>query len=179
MPFPRSPVRRPSDRRPSARVDPLVQRDRRLRFTATLAGFRARRVLIPAGSLRRRQSMQVCTAARLLTALGVRVDVVQPSVPWPRNLAHRLVVSNDAGLLGDLALLTAVPRTTCGWAAVADRVLPVRTILRAAEPDGGDAVPYTVTIGFRTAALPAPPTLDEVVAISGLVVEVRLLVVCP
>jgi hypothetical protein len=160
------------------RADPATRQRRRLLWSATLAGVRARTSLIPAGSVKRRQSLQICGAARLLTALGVRVVVVQPSVPWPRNRPHRLVARNDAGRLGGLALLTAVPRTTHGWAAVADRVLPVRTALRAAEADDANAAPCPVTVAYRMAdgPLTSPPrTLDEVVAIRGLVVEVRLL----
>jgi len=141
-----------------------------------LAGVRARASLAIACSVRRRQSLQVCSAARLLTALGVRVVVVQPPTPWPRERAHRLVARNDAGLLGDLALLTAVPRTTHGWAAVADRVLPVGSRVRAAQPADPALCPVTVTYRTDEGPLPAPPrTLNEVVALRGLLIEVRLL----
>jgi hypothetical protein len=122
--------------------------------------------------------VQLCGAARLLTALGIRVVVVQPPVPWPRTRACRLRARNEAGLLGDLALLTAIPRTTPGWAAVADRVLPVGPAVRCAEPE--DAVLCPVTVSFRTEEGPlldAPRTLDDVLAIRGLVLEVRLLAV--
>jgi hypothetical protein len=159
-------------------VDPATQQRRRLRFTATLAGVRMRGTLLPGGSVRRRQAWQVCSAARLVTALGIRVDVVQPTTPWPRHRTHRLHVTNDAGLFGDLAMLTAVPRTTTGWADVADRVLPAGTSLRTVGPDPEDAVVCPVTIGFRTATghLTTPPcTLAEVVAAHGMVIEVRLL----
>jgi hypothetical protein len=162
------------------RVDPATQQRRRLRWSATLAGVRARTALVPVGSVRRRQSLQVCSAARLVTALGIRVVVVQPPTPWPRDRTHRLLVSNDAGLLGDLALLTAVPRTSHGWTAVADRVLPVRTALRSAGSGPADGVLCPVAVTYRTenGPLPTPPrTLNEVVAIRGLVVEVRLLAV--
>jgi hypothetical protein len=158
-------------------ADPATQQRRRLRYTATLAGARMRASLLPASSVRRRQALQVCSAARLLTALGIRVDVVQPGTPWPRRRTHRLRITNDAGILGDLALMTAVPRTTSGWAGVADRVLPVGSALRTAEPDPSDTVVCPVAIGYRTAAgpLPTPPrTLAEVIAVLGLVIEVRL-----
>jgi hypothetical protein len=177
IPRPRHPVSPPPA---PERADPTTQQHRRLRWTATLAGVRARASLVPAWSVRRRQSLQVCSAARLLTALGIRVVVVQPSTPWPRDRAHRLVIRNEAGLLGELALLTAVPKKTHGWAAVADRVLPVRSVVPAAEQDRADAVPCPVTVAYRTVhgPLPVPPrTLNEVVAIDGLVVEVRLLAV--
>jgi hypothetical protein len=137
--------------------------------------------MVPAGSVRRRQSLQLCGAARLLTAVGIRVVVVQPSTPWPRDRPHRLVTRNEAGLLGDLALLTAVPRTTHGWATVANRVLPVRSVVpAAAEQCPSDAVPCPVAVAYRTVhgQLPVPPrTLNEVVAIRDLLVEVRLLAV--
>jgi hypothetical protein len=157
-------------------VDAATEHRRRLSYSLTLAGARARATLVAAGSVRRRQTLQVCSAARLLAALGIRVVVVQPPTAWPRHRPQRLVVHNEAGLLGDLALLTAVPRTTRGWAAVADRVLPVGAPLRDASED--DAVPCPVTVACRTldGPLVAPPrTLGEVVALRGLVVEVRLL----
>jgi hypothetical protein len=159
-------------------VDRATQRLRRLRFTAARAGARLRSSLLAKGSARRRQAWQVCSAARLLTALGVRVDVVQPETPWPRDRAQQLRVTNEAGLFGDLALLTAVPRTTPGWAAVADRVLPTGNTRPTAEQDPGDAVVCRVTIGYRTAAGPltgSPRTPAQVAAARGLVIEVRLL----
>jgi hypothetical protein len=138
--------------------------------------------LVTGGSVRRRQALQVCSAARLLTALGVRVDVVQPSTPCPRHRAQELRITNDAGVLGDLALLTAVSRTTSGWAAVADRVLPAGSSLRTADRDPGDAVVCPVTIGCRTDAGPLttpPRTPAEAAAVLGLVIEVRLLEALP
>lgn len=159
---------------PANTTDAATQQARRLRFTAALGGFRTRAGLVR-GSVRRRQSLQLCAAARLLTALGVRVDVVQPSTAWPRDLPHRLEVDNTAGLLGDLALLIAVPRTTQGWTDVADRVLPVRTPLRPADRDDG-AVGCPVSMAYRVPpGLPHPRTLNDVVAARGLVIEVRLL----
>jgi hypothetical protein len=175
---PRAPVV-PLPRLPAPdRVDPATQQRRRLSYSMTLAGARARAALTAAGSVRRRQSLQVCSAARLLAALGIRVVVVQPSTAWPRHRPQRIVVRNEAGVLGDLALLTAVPRTTRGWAAVADRLLPVGAPLRAADPGKDDAVCCPVTVTYRTddGPLACPPrTVDEVVGIRGLVVEVRLL----
>ena len=168
VPFPR--------RYAPERVDANTLHRRRLSYSLTLAGARARAALARAGSVRRRQSLQVCSAARLLASLGIRVVVVQPSTAWPRHRPLRLEVRNEAGQLGDLALLTAVPRTTGGWAAVADRVLPVGAPLR--DPAGGDAVRCPVTVAYRTldGPLASPPrTLDEVAALRGLVVDVRLL----
>jgi hypothetical protein len=175
IPRPRRVVRTPA----AVQADPATRHRRRLQYAAALAGARMRASLLPGASVRRRQAFQICSAARLLTALGIRVDVVQPGIPWPRHRTHRLDVTNDAGLLGDLALLTAVPRTAAGWAVVADRVLPARATLRtAAESDPGDAVVCPVTITYRTAAGPLsrpPRTQAEVIAVAGLVIEVRLL----
>jgi len=171
---PRRPIAAPA----ADRADPATQQRRRLHYTATLSGVRMRASLLPVASVRRRQAFQICSAARLLTALGIRVDVVQPGIPWPRHRTHRLDVTNDAGLLGDLALLTAVPRTAAGWATVADRVLPAGATLRTTEPGPGDAVVCPVTITYRTAAGPLslpPRTPAEVIAVAGLVIEVRLL----
>lgn len=159
---------------PAGRATPATQQQRRLRYSATLAGLRARAAVTPAGSIPR---LQLCGAANLLTALGVRVDVVQPRTAWPRDRQHRLRVENTAGLLGDLALLVGVPRTAEGWTDVADRVLPLRPSRRRAQRTGA-AVECPVTIAYRSAEGPLlvpPRTLNDVVAVRGLVIEVRLL----
>jgi len=161
----------------AGRTTPATQQQRRLRYTAALAALRTRAALLPTGSVQRRQALQVCGAANLLTALGIRVDVVQPAAPWPRDRPHRLQVTNSAGLLGDLALLVGVPRTAQGWAEAADRVLPVRTASRPALRVATTGVACPVSVGYRTAAGPLllpPRTLNEVVAIRDLVIEVRL-----
>jgi hypothetical protein len=157
-------------------AEPATQQRRRLHLAATLAGIRARAALVPEGSLRRRQRTQVCGAARILTALGVRVRVVQPATPWPRSRPH-LLVAADVGWLGELALLTAVPRTTHGWTALGDRALPTRCHARAV-PAPADAVlcPVAVHVRAEGRSLDHPPrTLAEVLAARELVVEVHLL----
>ncbi len=128
--MPRAP-RPPADRgdetmsdAPRPSVDPATRRRRQLRVAAALAHLHVRTVLVPPTSARRRQRVQICGAARILTALGVRVRVVGPATPWPRHRPCRLVVADDAGWLGGLALLTSVPRTTLGWRDVCARVLP-------------------------------------------------------
>ena len=93
----------------SSHVPTAIQRRRRLRLARTLVGGSVRRALLPPGSARGRERVQVCRAANMLSALGVRVEVVGGAVPWPRS--ERLVVSDHTGWLGDLALSTAVPRT--------------------------------------------------------------------
>ena len=52
----------------------------------------------------------MCGAADTLTALGVRVQVFQPAIPWPRS--GRYVISDHVGRLGDLAVSTAVRGAT-------------------------------------------------------------------
>src|SRR4051812_21661282 len=101
--------RRPAPAPTADPVDRATRRLRRLRFTAARTGARLRSSLLAKGSARRRQAWQVCTAARLLTALGVRVDVVQPETPWPPHPAQRLWVTKQAGLPRDPPLLNAVP----------------------------------------------------------------------
>lgn len=148
-------------------------RQRRLRYGAVLARLRTRAAVSPTGSISR---LQLRGAADLLTALGVRIDVVQPAFPWPRDRAHRLVVEDGAGPLGDLALLVGVPRSTQGWADVADRVLPARPSRQPARSTGG-AVDCPVTIAYRSLDGPLPDvprTVNDVVGLRGLVIEVRL-----
>lgn len=169
---------RPSELVPG-RVAPATQQQRRLRYRATLAGIRARAAVSAATSVQRRRALQICGAANLLTALGIRVQVVQPATPWPRERQHRLlVVENSAGVFGDLALLVGVPRTAAGWTDVADRVLPVRTPSRPPLRDVTDAVVCPVTIACRSGAEPLllpPRTVSEVIELRDLVIEVVLL----
>ena len=147
---------------PAART---IQRRRRLRLARTLAGVSVRRALLPHGATRRRQRLQICRAADILSALDVRVQVVGAAVPWPR--LGRVVVSDHTGWLGDLALSTALPGTPV-LGRDAPRVLPA----------GSVACP--VVLRYRTAAgyLQAgdiPRTLAEITSAKELVVEVRRL----
>lgn len=147
---------------------------RLLSLAVVLAGATAEGLLVRTGA-RRRQRLQMCTAARVLTALGARVHVVPPPVLWPRT-GGSLVIGHDAGRLGDLAVLTAVPRALPGWAELADRVLPFPGATAAPPEDGQVRCPVTVTC--RTADGPLrrlPRRLDEVAALRGLVFEAWLL----
>jgi 1-acyl-sn-glycerol-3-phosphate acyltransferase len=81
-----------------------------LRVGATVAAGRLRP---PVGSSRRRS---VCGAARVLTGLGVRVEVHAPATAWPRTGTGLLLVSNTVTALDPLALLTAVPGTAVAGA---------------------------------------------------------------
>jgi 1-acyl-sn-glycerol-3-phosphate acyltransferase len=93
-----------------------------LRVGATVAAGRLRP---PVGSGRRRT---VCGAARVLTGLGVRVEVHVPATAWPRTGTGLLLVSNTATALDPLALLTVVPGAAV--AGIPDRVagVPVPTV---------------------------------------------------
>jgi hypothetical protein len=144
---------------PSRPADTARLQRRRLRFVAALAGARIRLAVVPEHAVRRRQRVQLCSAARILTASGVRVRVVQPERPWPRHRSL-ILVTPDHGRLADLAVLTAVPRTTPGWSAVADRVFSAGAGARERVPAG--ALRCHVTVSFRSEA-------------DVLVVEVRLL----
>ncbi len=125
---------------------------RLLSLAGVVAGATAESLLIPGGA-RRRQRLQICTAARVLTALGARVRVVLPPVPWPRA-GGLLVTAHDAGRLGDLALLTSVPRSLAGWGELADRVVPVPGP-RTPPPAGSSVVrPVTGTCGAAAGGLP-------------------------
>jgi 1-acyl-sn-glycerol-3-phosphate acyltransferase len=73
----------------------------------------AGRLRPPVGSSRRRA---VCGAARVLTRLGVRVEVRAPVVAWPRTGPGPLLVANTVTALDPLALLTAVPGTAVAGA---------------------------------------------------------------
>ncbi|NEK57369.1 hypothetical protein GCU56_05710 [Geodermatophilus sabuli] len=84
------------------------------------AAYAAERFRPPLGSPRRRA---VCGAARLLTGLGVRVEVRAPSTAWPRTPGRALlVVANSVSALDPLVLLTALPGTA---QAAPDRIAGV------------------------------------------------------
>jgi hypothetical protein len=118
-------------------------------------------------------------AARILTAAGVRVRVVAPTSPWPRSGGH-LVVSGSAGRIGELALLTAVPRTVGGWTELAERVLGGRRTLPLPSPEAGVLLPVAVRYRYEAdedwlADEEVPRNLAAAARRPGLVVEVRLL----
>jgi hypothetical protein len=87
-------------------VGPPTFSRHRLRLAGVLVPAAVRSAL-PA-SPRRRQRALTCTAARVLTALDVRVEVHAPAVAWPRPGVGRLVVANRVSPLDDLALATVV-----------------------------------------------------------------------
>lgn len=125
-----------------------------MRLARTLVGSSVRSRLLPAGE-RRRLRLRVCGAADTLTALGVRVQVFQPAVPWPRT--GRCVISDHVGRLGDLALSTVFLDATDDG----DVVCPVAVRYRAE--------------GRRLSAHEVPQRTADIVAMRGLVVEVHCL----
>ena len=165
--------------RPPARARRIAAPHRRIRLAGTLAGVGLRSVLLPRDAVRQRGRVQVCGAARLLTALGVRVQVLPPATPWPRT-GGRLVVPGAPGRIGELAVLTAVPRTVPGWTALAERALLGRPGTPVPVADGDVLLP--VAVRFRRAdgdewldGSRVPQDVDGALALGPLLVEVRLL----
>jgi len=106
-------------------VDVATRRRRWLRLTAALAGTGTAALRAPMSSARGRRRLLVCAAARVLTAVGVRVEVHSSPTAWPRAGAGRapgqLVVSNHVSWVDDLALLTVVPGRPVAGREVVDR----------------------------------------------------------
>jgi hypothetical protein len=121
----------------------------------------------------------VCGAARILTAAGVRVRVVAPTTPWPRA-GGRLLVGDSVGRIGELAVLTAVPRTVGGWTELAERALGSRRATPPPPSDVGVLLPVAVRYRYEgdgdwLAEEEVPRDLAAALGRPGLVVEVRLL----
>jgi hypothetical protein len=141
-----------------------LQRRRRLRLARTRVGITVQNRLLPPVSASGRTRRLVCGAANTLTALGVRVEVRGPAIPWPRT---RVVVAN--GPIGPL-----------GWLAVAT-VLRDEPIRAAAEvPAGATVCPLLVR--YRLEGQDGylheddvPRSSAQIAALRGLVVEVQLL----
>jgi hypothetical protein len=87
---------------------------RRVALAWTLGGVVLGSARPPTGD-RGRHRRTVCGAARVLTALGVRVEVRAPATAWPRSDPGSLVVvtgpDGESSWLGDLAVRTAVRGT--------------------------------------------------------------------
>ena len=94
-------------------ADAALVRQRWRRLAAAVGGAGIAALGAPAASPRGRRRLVVCTAARVLTAVGVRVEVHASPAAWPRTGPGRgaghLVVSNHVSWVDDLALLTVVP----------------------------------------------------------------------
>ncbi len=149
---------------------------RRLRVAGAMAGAGLRTALVPREATRRRGRAQVCGAARILTALGVRVRVLPPAVPWPRT-GGQLVVSGSVGRVDRLAVLTAVPRGVAGWVPLAEHAL-LGAPAPVVPPHAGVVLPVTVRYrrgGTLLDVVDVPRDLVDVLATADLVVEVHLL----
>ena len=154
---------------------------RTLRLAGAVAGVGVRSVLLPRHAHRRRGRAQVCGAARILTALGVRVRVVSPDVAWPRT-GGLLAVSGTPSWVDRLAVLTAVPGPSTAGRSSPRRPCP-------GAPPGSTSgrarrAPCCCRCPSRPPAETAPapwPTervprdLPGVLGTHGLVVEVHLL----
>lgn len=115
---------------PTPTVPPALALRRWWRLTVALAGAGLVSLRAPLAGAVGRRRMVVSTAARLLTAAGVRVEVHASPVAWPptgwgRGPGH-LVVSNWVSWVDELALLTVVPGVP-----VADREIWGRPARRA------------------------------------------------
>lgn len=142
------PVRLPVPTPAAGSTVPAATRRRRwLRLAGALAGTAAGCVRAPLTGARGRRRLLVCSAARTLTALGVRVEVRASRVAWPRTgPGHLVVVADGTGWLDGLALLTAVPGlpvTTpevAGWPVVGGLVR--RSGVLVLHPAGRATLPW-------------------------------------
>ena len=98
---------------PVPQVEPALRRHRWGRLAAALGAAGLASARAPLTGSRGRRRLVVCAAARVLTAVGVRVEVHSSPSAWPRiGAGHgggHLVVSNHVSWVDDLALLTVVP----------------------------------------------------------------------
>ena len=178
---------------PSPAVTAGVRRRRLLRLAGALTRAAAGLLRAPFTGARGRRRLLVCGAARVLSALDVRVEVRPSPAAWPRTGPGDLVVVADRmGWLDGLALLTAVPGLPVATAEVAGWPLVGRLARGAGvavlDPGGRVTLP-------RAAADPAAPIcpvevharvsgpaagrlswrgLADVAAAPGVVVSVRL-----
>jgi 1-acyl-sn-glycerol-3-phosphate acyltransferase len=133
--FPRSSCTPRCAADPGPTVATALQRHRWLRLAAALAGTATVAVRAPLRSARGRRRALVCSAARLLSAAGVRVEVHASPVGWPRTgPGHgpgHLVVANHVSWLDSLALLTVVPGVPVAKREIGDWPL-VGPLLRGA-----------------------------------------------
>lgn len=101
------------------RADPATRRRRVLRLAWAVLAAAGRITLWTAAGVRTQRRVAVCSASGVLCALGVRVEVVNPAVPWPRTSPGHLVVSDASSWLDHLALVIAVRATPVAGTAVA------------------------------------------------------------
>jgi len=147
-----------------ARSDRGLERRRRLRAARTQVGVTVATQLLPVGSARRRQRLHVCGAANTLTALGVRVRVLGPSIPWPRTRC--VVAAGPLGRLGGLAVATALRGEPVRTAAEVPADVPVCPVAVRYRLDGEEGYLPEEDV---------PTSVAGIAALRGLVVEVHLL----
>jgi 1-acyl-sn-glycerol-3-phosphate acyltransferase len=179
-------------------VDAATRHLRRLRLAGALAGTLAGSLRAPLLGAQGRRRLLVCSAARTLTALGVRVEVRASRLPWPRSgPGHLVVVADRVGWLDGLALLTAVPGTPVTTPEVARWPVVGRLVRRSGavvlHPAGRASLPWAagdpaapicpVEIRHRVDGPVGEPVggvlswrgLAAVIGARGVVVEVHLL----
>jgi 1-acyl-sn-glycerol-3-phosphate acyltransferase len=165
-------------------ADPATRRRRRRRLAAARLAVSIRAAL-PAGPRRRERGL-VCGAAAVLTAVGVRVEVSAPAVPWPRPGTGRLVVANRASRLDDLVLATVLrgaavvhPEQVGGPTLGRFRAAPFQAAVDAGVPVCPVAVHWRTGPGHRPAGAVGGRSLrsalHHALAVRGLVAEVHLL----
>jgi hypothetical protein len=151
-----------------ARSDRGRRRRRRLRLARAQLRFSVQNRLPSSVSAGRRTRLRVCAAADMLTALGIRVEVRRPPLPWPR--ARYVVVTGPLGTVGALAVTTVL------------RGEPIRP----ADEVPADATVCPLLVRYRPigqtgylAEHEVPRTAAEICALGGLVVEVHQLAPVP
>ena len=148
---------------------PLVDDATRRRRAHRLALVLVQGSVVRCVPRRSRRRADVCTAAALLTALGARIEVRTPEVPWPRSGSGRLVVADRVGGLDELALLTVVPDRVVRTDDVIAHDGPLCPVaVRYRTEDGGDPTGLLAGDDLRT-------TIRRARALRGLVIEVHLL----
>jgi 1-acyl-sn-glycerol-3-phosphate acyltransferase len=115
---------------PVPTVGPAQQRHRWRRLTGALACTGAASLRAPLTGARGRRRLVVCAAARVLTAVGVRVEVHASPTAWPRTGTGHLVVANHVSWLDGLALLTVVPGVPVAEREVGSRPVVGRLLRR-------------------------------------------------
>ena len=137
--------------RAGSRVDPATRRRRLCRLAGAALLAAGRITLWSAAGVRTQRRVALCSASGLLVALGVRVEVVNPAVPWPRTGTGHLVASDATSWLDHLALVIALRATPVAQVRVA-RLPGVGGLARRLGVlfvDGGDPVAVAAEAAAR------------------------------
>lgn len=161
-------------------VDPATRR-RRLRRLGGAALLAVGRITLwSAAGVRTQRRVAVCSAAGVLVALGIRVEVVNPAVPWPRTRIGHLVASDATSWLDHLALVIALRATPVAEAGVA-RLPFVGGLARrlgVVFVDGGDPASVAAGAAEATARLRRGENVSGGPALARAAVDAGA-VVCP